>query len=187
VTSPELKNIQAIMNLERETRSKRSLLERIIDGVGELAARPVFTVVHVLWFGIWLAFNTLGLFAFDRYPFNLLSLLVSLEALVLTGFVLMAQARMTRQAEKRAHLDLQINLLAEQELTAILKVQCALAEHAGIDLSSVDPRLHHLRQKTDVHGLAAALDVELASVTTFSTEGEDAKVSARGPHADRKR
>ena len=187
MTSPELKNIQAIMNLERETRGKRSLLERIIDGVGELAGKPVFTVVHVVWFGIWLAVNTLGLVTFDRYPFTLLSFLVSIEALVLMGFVLMAQARMTRQADKRAHLDLQINLLAEQELTAILKLQCVLAEHAGIDLNSIDPRLHQLRKKTDIHGLAAALDVELASVAACSAQSEDAPVSAPGLHADPKR
>jgi uncharacterized membrane protein len=182
----ELKNIEAIMNLERETRGKRSLLERAIDGVGKLAGSPVFTVVHVLWFGIWLALNTLGLFTFDRYPFNLLSLIVSLEALVLTGFVLMAQARMTRQADKRAHLDLQINLLAEQELTAILKVQCVLAEHAGIDLSSIDPRLQQLRKKTDVQQLAAALEAELASVATCGTQSEEATASAHARHEDRK-
>jgi uncharacterized membrane protein len=83
---------------------------------------------------------------------------------VLTGFVLMAQTRMTQQAERRAHLDLQINLLAEQELTAILRMQCLLAERAGIDVATVDPRLDQLRNQTDVQRLAEALDNELASV-----------------------
>lgn len=144
-------------------RERRSLLERITDGISDLAASPAFIVAHILWFAVWIAINTSGRATFDRYPFNLLTLAVSLEAIVLTGFVLMAQGRMTRQADKRAHLDLQINLLAEQELTAILKMQCLLAEHAGIDVGDVDPRLEQLRNRTDVQRLAATIDTAMAS------------------------
>jgi uncharacterized membrane protein len=163
-TSPEIRNIQAIIDLERETRDKRSLLERITDRVSALAGSPAFIVAHLLWFAFWIGFNSSGRATFDGYPFSLLTLTVSLEAIVLTGFVLMAQGRMTQQADRRAHLDLQINLLAEQELTAILRMQCALAERAGIDLASIDPRLDQLRNQTDVQRLAAVLDTELASV-----------------------
>jgi uncharacterized membrane protein len=177
--SPELKNIQAIIGLERETRGKRSLFERITDVVSRLAGSPAFIVAHLVWFGSWLGVNSLGRATFDRYPFNLLTLAVSLEAIVLTGFVLMAQARMTQQADRRAHLDLQINLLAEQELTAILKMQCLLAERAGIDVATVDPRLDQLRTQTDVQGLAAALDTELASVDG-STVQRDGRTRSTG-------
>ena len=169
MTSPapaEQKNIQAIIELERETREKRSLLDRVADHVKDLASGPGFIVVHIVWFAGWLGFNVSSRTAFDPYPFNLLTLVVSLEAIVLTGFVLMAQSRMTQQADRRAHLDLQINLLAEQELTAILKMQWVLAEKAGIDPPSVDPRLEQLRARTDVQKLAAALNDGLASVET---------------------
>src|ERR1700676_4736458 len=146
------------MNLERETRGRRSMLERVTDRVRSLASRPsmipvrvaglasspAFIFVRLLWFGLWLGLNWRAAATFDPYPFNLLTLAVSLEAIVLTGFVLMAQSRMTQQADKRAHLDLQINLLAEQELTAILKMQCLLAERAGIDVASCDPRVEEL-------------------------------------------
>jgi uncharacterized membrane protein len=162
-STPQLTNIQAIMGLERETRERRSLLERVTDVVSHLASGPAFVAAHVLWFGMWIGVNTLGYATFDRYPFNLLTLAVSLEAIVLTGFVLMAQSRMTQQADKRAHLDLQINLLAEQELTAILKMQCLLAEQVGIDVTGVDPRLDELRTHTDVQQLAATIDTEMAS------------------------
>jgi uncharacterized membrane protein len=158
---PELRNIQAIVGLERDVRDRRSLLERITDRVSGLAGSPAFIVAHLLWFAAWVGVNTLGRATFDRYPFNLLTLAVSLEAIVLTGFVLMAQGRMTRLAEKRAHLDLQINLLAEQELTAILKMQCLLAERAGIDITGIDPRLDQLRSHTDVQRLAATIDTEM--------------------------
>jgi uncharacterized membrane protein len=163
-TTAELKNIQAIIALERDTRTKRSVLERVTDAVSNLAGSPAFIVIHIVWFALWLGFNSFGSEKFDPYPFSFLTLAVSLEAIVLTGFVLMAQSRMTQQADKRAHLDLQINLLAEQELTAILKVQCLLAERAGIDLTRVDSRLDQLRNQTDVQRLAVALENELASV-----------------------
>jgi uncharacterized membrane protein len=160
---PELRNIQAIVGLEREVRERRSPLERLTDSVSGVAGSPVFIVAHLVWFAVWIGVNTLGRASFDRYPFNLLTLAVSLEAIVLTGFVLMAQGRMTQQADKRAHLDLQINLLAEQELTAILKMQCLLAERAGIDIAGVDPRLDQLRSQTDVQRLAKTIDTALAS------------------------
>jgi uncharacterized membrane protein len=179
MASPEAKNIHAIISLEQETRDKRSLLERTTDGVSSLASSPAFIVLHLLWFGLWLGFNSFGRATFDRYPFNLLTLAVSLEAIVLTGFVLMAQSRMTQQADRRAHLDLQINLLAEQELTAILRMQCALAERAGIDLKAIDPRLDQLRQQTDPKRLAGELDMELASVEAQRGHTGDAKHSTR--------
>jgi len=160
----EQKNIQAVVELERTTWERRSSLDRIADHVRDLASGPAFIVAHIVWFGLWLGFNVVGRTPFDPYPFNLLTLAVSLEAIVLTGFVLMSQRRMLQQADRRTHLDLQINLLAEQELTAILKMQCVLAEKAGIDLPAVDPRLEQLRARTDVQKLAAALDAGLASV-----------------------
>ena len=77
---------------------------------------------------------------------------------MLTGFVLRAQSRMNDQAHRRAELDLQINLLAEQELTAILRVLCAVGDKAGIDVARCDPRVEQFRSQTDVRAIAAVLD-----------------------------
>jgi uncharacterized membrane protein len=159
----ERKNVQAVMNLERATRDNRSYVARLTDAVSGLASSPAFIVAHLTWFLFWIGGNTVGGLHFDPYPFNLLTLAVSLEAIVLTGFVLMAQTRMTQQADKRAHLDLQVNLLAEQELTAILRVQCLLAERAGIDIERIDPRIEALRNRTNVQQLADAIDTGIAS------------------------
>ncbi len=174
-STPQLTNIQAIIGLERENRVRRSVLERVTDGVSRVASSPAFVAGHVVWFTAWIGLNVSGYAAFDRYPFNLLTLAVSLEAIVLTGFVLMAQSHLTRQADSRAHLDLQINLLAEQELTAILKLQCLLAERAGIDVTGVDPRLEQLRTHTDVQQLAATIATEMAA-----TEPPDARRDDKG-------
>jgi uncharacterized membrane protein len=88
---------------------------------------------------------------------------VSLEAIVLIGFVLMSQNRLTQVADRRAHLDLQVNLLAEQELTAILKVVCLIAEKTGVTVKG-DPDLIKLLARTDVKVLAEELTREMATV-----------------------
>jgi uncharacterized membrane protein len=161
--TPELRNIQAIIGLERGTKDSRSAIDRLTDAISTAASSASFIVAHVVWFATWIGLN-LHRSAFDPFPFNLLTLAVSLEAIVLTGFVLMAQSRMTQQADKRAHLDLQINLLAEQELTAILRVLCLVADKNGIDVAAADPRLKQLLTQTDVRTLSAALDKGLATL-----------------------
>jgi uncharacterized membrane protein len=167
-SSEELKNIQDIVEMERQTLGARTRMDRVTDAVVDFASRPAFILLHLLWFAVWLATNTARP-GFDPYPYSFLTVVVSLEAIVLTGFVLMAQSRMTHQADRRAHLDLQVNLLAERELTAILKVQCLIAERLEIDIATCDPSLEALLQRTDVRQLAGRLNKELARL-----QGDDA-------------
>jgi uncharacterized membrane protein len=162
-TRQEIRNIREILRLEQETRSDRSVLDRAADWVAGMASGPAFIVVHLSWFVLWIALNATETASFDP-TFNLLMLLVSLEAIVLTGFVLRAQGRMALQADKRAHLDLQINMLAEQELTAILRVLCVLGERTGIDVTACDPSVEQFRSQTDVRTIAAAIVTEKAAV-----------------------
>jgi uncharacterized membrane protein len=164
---PERQNVQRIAELERAHSAHRTAVERIVDGVAAAASRPAFIALHVAWFAAWLAINR-GAAAFDPFPFSLLTLVVSLEAILLTAFILMAQNRMTAQADRRAELDLQINILAEQELTAILSVLTRLAAKADIDLSA-DPLLQRFLCATDVEGLADLLERTETSKPANST------------------
>ena len=170
-----LKNIQTIADLERHARHERSILDRITDGITNAAGRPLFIVAHTLWFSMWIGLGTTTRFrAVDPFPFNLLSLLVSLEAIVLTGFVLMSQNRMSRQVEKRAHLDLQVNLLAEQELTAILQMVQQLCERSGIDTRVPGPSVEELLEKTDIAQMVDTLDRELDGASKGTPEEKTA-------------
>jgi uncharacterized membrane protein len=159
-TAPEVKNIREILRLQRETESHASLLDRVAEWVSGVAGGPAFIVGHMVWVAVWIALNATGTASFDPFPFNLLMFAVSVEAILLTGFVLRAQRRMRKQADKWAQLELQINLLAEQELTAILRVLCEMAEHVGIDVARCDPAVEQFRSRTDVRTLAATLDAE---------------------------
>lgn len=158
--TPHLKNIREILKLETEG-NQRSLFDRLSDIVSRVAGGLMFFVVHILWFTVWIAVNRRP-DAFDPPPYNLLMLIVSLEAIVLTGFVLRAQSRAAMLADRRAEIDLQVNLLAEEELTAILRVLCAIGDKVGIDVASADPRVEQFRSQTDVREIAAELDREKA-------------------------
>jgi uncharacterized membrane protein len=162
-------NVRAVLELERSEMDRRSRIERLTDAVSAGVSSHGFVLLHVVWFAIWIAANRLSARPFDPYPFNLLTMIVSLEAIILTSFVLMAQDRMTRLADRRAHLDLQVNLIAEQELTAVLRVVCRLAERAGLDPKSCDRSVANWLTETDVTALADELDREAKGKTPTDT------------------
>jgi uncharacterized membrane protein len=166
-----LTNIHAVIALERETQRERSPLERLTDRVSAAASSTTFIVLHVIWFVLWLSVNVVSRFRFDPFPFSLLTLVVSLEAILLTGFVLISQDHMAKLADRRAHLDLQVNLLAEQELTAILKVVCRIAEKTGVELASCDANLDQLLGRTDVKALNDELTREMGVEASRESNG----------------
>ena len=161
-THPVIKNVQAIAELERQAIHQRTGPERITDRVTSFAGHPGFIVGHAVWFALWILLNR-GPNAVDPYPYSLLNVVVSLEAIFLTSFVLMTQNRMNRHADRRAHLDLQVNLLAEQELTAILQMVYALCAKAGTCARINDGRVKTLLEETDIVQLALALEKELTA------------------------
>lgn len=165
---PSATNIAAVAKLERESRARKSSFDRVIDAVRAWAGSPMFIVVHVAWIGSWIVFNVEGR-AFDPYPFSFLNMTLAVEAIILSSFVLMAQDRMTTDADRRDHLNLQIDLLAEQELTAILNVVVAIAERAGIDVTAEVPEIDRLRARTDVNKLATTVERHLGPQTDDST------------------
>jgi uncharacterized membrane protein len=175
VPEPAARNIEAIAALEREALHDRSRLDRFTDAVTSVAGSPLFIVAHAAWFAAWVALNVMRVPAFDPYPFGLLVLIVSLEAIFLSTAVLMTQNRMQRQADKRAHLDLQVNLLAEQELTTMLKMLTGICQRLDVQVAARDGRVEQLLADTDIHKIAVALDRELAGAATEPS-------SAPAPH-----
>ncbi|HET9192424.1 MAG TPA: DUF1003 domain-containing protein [Vicinamibacterales bacterium] len=157
------KNIRAIADLEQRALHQRSAADRMSDAITRATGSGPFVLFHIIGFSVWILLNVriLSIEPFDPFPFSFLTLIVSLEAIFLSVFVLMSQNRMTRQAEKRAHLDLQVDMLAEQELTAILRMVQGLCEKQGVEVLARDDRLEELVKETDVHTVAAALEDRL--------------------------
>lgn len=152
-------NVQAIATLEREELDHQTLVERVTVRITRLAGSTTFIAVHAVWFATWIVLNTTR-YTFDTYPFSLLNLVVALEALFLTSVVLMTQNHMAQLANRRAQLDLQVNMLAEQELTATLHMLHGLCTHAGVSVSIRDERVQQLLKETDIHKIAVTLDNE---------------------------
>ena len=145
-----------MVELAQEAKNDRTAADRMTDTVARVAGSRPFLVFHAAWFAGWIALNTTRL-AFDPYPYSLLILLVALEAVFLTSVVLITQNHMTRLAERRAQLDLQVNLLAEQELTAMLHMLHGLCRKAGVQVAIRDERVQQLLTDTDIRQIAVAL------------------------------
>lgn len=157
------RNIESIMKLEKDAIHNRSRAEHIADKITTFAGSTPFLLFHLVWFGAWVIINAglvPGLHPFDPYPFSFLTLVVSLEAIFLTLLVLMSQNRMIKEADKRTHLDLQLNMLAEQESTVLLKLVREIGKHLGVEVDT-DQTAQELAEDTDVHRLAKTLDEHL--------------------------
>lgn len=116
-----LKNPNAVMA------SKATIWQRVSDTVATVAASQVFTLAHIAWFGTWIVMNVLaaagllpGTLGFDPYPFGLLTLIVSLEAIFLSIFVLVSQNRQAERDRIRTDLDYQVNVKAHVEIMGIV-------------------------------------------------------------------
>lgn len=128
------RNIRTLLHLRARAARERSLQGRIADAITSFSGRMIFVYVHIVWFGIWIILNT-GLFGvqpFDPFPYGLLTMIVSLEAIFLATFVLISQNRIGEETERRADLDLHIGLLTEHELTRVLQMLDAIQDKLGI-------------------------------------------------------
>jgi len=154
------KNIESIMRLDKDTSRQRSVAEHVADRITTFAGSTPFIIFHVAWFAGWILVNLRlipRVSPFDPFPFSFLTLVVSLEAIFLALLVLKSQNRMTKEADKRAHIDLQINMLAEQEGTKILNMIQRIGKHLGLE-EEIDEAMQQLSQETDVNQVAKTLD-----------------------------
>jgi uncharacterized membrane protein len=154
-------NVQAIKSWERAILLERTRIEQLSDWIASTVASTSVVLIHVVWFALWVTANVgalPGIEPFDPFPFPFLTLTVSLEAIFLALFVLASQNRLSRQTDKRSHLDLQIDLLAEREMTAVLQLLQDIALHLKVKTSVTADQLRDLANKTDVHGLTDRIE-----------------------------
>jgi len=151
-------NVETISAIENASHQARSGGDIVADHVTSFCGSMWFVWVHCVWFVIWLATNTVApkSMHFDPPPFGNLTLIVSLEAIFLSTFILISQNRQQAIADKRNKLDLQINLLAEQESSQLLKMMQQVMDHLG--MKQTDPELAALQAPTDPQALAQELE-----------------------------
>lgn len=129
------RNIRTIIDLRGKADQARSLQDRLADAITAFSGRMGFVYVHVGWFSLWIVLNTgwVGVRPFDPFPYGLLTMVVSLEAIFLATFVLISQNRASQEAERRADLALHIGLVTEHEVTRVLQMLDAMQAHLGIE------------------------------------------------------
>jgi len=154
-------NVEAIKSWDRALLLKRSTIERISDRITAIAASGPSLIAHAVWFAAWIAIN-LGLIPniapFDPFPFQFLTMTTSLEAIFVALFVLASQNRLAKQSDLRANLDLQIDLLVEREMTAVLQLLADIGKHLDVDTDVTTDQISDLIKKTDVKALADEVD-----------------------------
>lgn len=158
------KNIQAISSLQEHLEQQRSFVDRIADVIGDFSGSMAFVLIHVVWFASWFLINTgviPGIKHFDPYPFILLAMIVSVEGVLLSTFVLMKQNRMQRQSDTRDHINLQIDLLAEKEVTKSLQLLRAICKKLDISEEMLDRELDEMASITSVDMLADNVEKDL--------------------------
>ena len=162
--NPTQYNIDAIAKLELDALNRRTLTERVSDVITKVVGNVGFLLAELVLISGWSLINLHiipGLKAFDPFPFGVLALIVSSESVFLTIFVLISQSRMARQSERRSHLDLQVGMLSEQELTTILQMVQKLCQHMGVNVDSSKQEVQSFSKTTDVDKLASELEDKL--------------------------
>jgi uncharacterized membrane protein len=158
--SAAARNVEEIARLEREMMGPVPFGERISLAVTSVAGTAACAFAHLIGLLTWVGWNNFAPsdLRFDPYPFGLLTMIVSMEGVLLAILVLTAQNRMSAQTDRRDHLDLQVNLLAEQEMTMVLRLLSHISDHLGISPDDGEKgATRELMEQTNVYELMEQL------------------------------
>ena len=142
------RNIRALCEVRAREEAKKNVSEHIADAITAFAGSMWCVYVHLVIFGGWIIVNlgwVRGIKPFDPFPFVMLAMAASVEAIFLSTFILISQNRMQKMADRRAELDLQINLLSEHELTRAIDLLDEIAR-ATAARRPPDPELQEIKR-----------------------------------------
>jgi uncharacterized membrane protein len=172
------RNIRALLEVQRHQEREKSASELIADRVTAFAGSMLSVAIHGTAFGGWILWNSLpGFPKFDPYPFVMLAMTASVEAIFLSTFVLISQNRLARISDKNAQLDLQVNLLAEHEVTRLIALTEQIARTVGISVDEHD--LDDL--KRDVSPVRVLDEIERSGGLAADGAPDSRKASATDP------
>jgi uncharacterized membrane protein len=169
--------VEDVVALEQRTTADEGTSERAAHLITAFSGSMIFVALHVIWFGLWMLLNAgwLGFPAFDPMPYELLTLTVSLEAIFLSTFVLISQNRQGLRADRRAVVDLEVNVIAEREITKLMTMMSEIHDRLGLKHDH-DDEIHQMKEQTVVGELADA--AERAEVAVRESNEGDVDSSA---------
>jgi uncharacterized membrane protein len=153
------RNVDRILALEAADQEKATTAQRVANAVSAFAGSMKFVWINALLVTSWVVFNLAvpEPRRLDPFPFSLLTLVLSVEAIFLAIFILINQNRGAEVSEKRSHLDLQLNLLSEQENTKMLMMLEQIGHAVGAEMGS-EPEARVLAQATQPEALSEQID-----------------------------
>lgn len=154
---------QLFRSFEAKSLRSRSLLTQISDDLTSICGSTPFLIFHVILFAGWIAVNTdwiPGTIAFDPFPFGLLTMVVSLEAIFLAIFILVSQNRSSYVNSLREEVHLRVNLIAEEEITKILEVLAEMRAKMGI--KGQDIELENMLKRIDTNYLEQTIQEQIS-------------------------
>jgi len=152
------RNIRTMIRLRVKASRERQPQDRVADAITAFSGSMAFVYLHIAWFSAWVLLNTGHVIhAFDPFPYGLLTMIVSLEAIFLSTLVLITQNRLSREEQQRADLDLHIGLLTEHELTRVLQMLDVIQEKLGIENHSAS-ELADLEMETKPEDVLAEIE-----------------------------
>jgi uncharacterized membrane protein len=170
-----------IRSLKAQADEKRTASEKIADWITNTFGTMTFLIINVIWFAVWIVLNINlipGVQPFDPFPFGFLTMAVSLEAIILAIFVLISQNRGQRVDDLRQEMDLQVDLIAEEEITKLLKMVSLLLEKHGIEVSQ-DQELQDMLTPTNVEKLEKILENQI-----YTTNAQPTSISETEEQGD---
>lgn len=100
----------------------KTLSDKISDKITDFCGSILFVYIHIIWFGAWLVYNIYAENPFDPYPFGMLTLVVSLEAIILATFIMISQNQQGEITDLRSEADYQTDLKTEKKIVEILAI-----------------------------------------------------------------
>ena len=152
-----------IHSFEAKANKNRTLPERIADIMTSKFGSMSFLIFNAVWFLSWILINTgaiSNIKAFDPFPFGLLTMIVSLEAIFLAIIVLISQNRGAKIDDLREEISLQITTIAEEEITKMMELQVMILKKNGIDISD-DKELQQMLEPIEKDKIEKELEKEL--------------------------
>jgi uncharacterized membrane protein len=155
-------HVELIAKHEQDFLAKRTPWERASDSIAGWIGSAAFIAVHLMIYTSWIIFNTLPhTDHFDPHPFGLLQALTSMEAILVASLILMRQTRLGRRSDERDHLMLQILLLTEKEITAVLGLNREIASEVGLEDSANTRKMRELSRETPIEEVAQSIQENL--------------------------
>lgn len=154
-----------VQSFKARADAKRTIVEKLADWMTQRLGSVGFLFFNAIWFSAWISVNLGWIPAvepFDPFPFGLMTMVVSLEAIFLAIIVLISQNREAKIADLREEIDLRVNMMAEEEISKIIELLSQLLKKHGIDVSH-DPQVAQMIKQTSSAEIERNLEKELNS------------------------